>query len=143
MHKPILLPSVYNPRLKDTSFEVMIEMSQYKNSIFIFNDDQHAFRYSKERGRGNAVIRPYSNAFGIPTGVRRGRENIGYSSLNTFTKQIIDESLDLVRKVVCDNKYDYVIYSANRDGSLGTGYFVVCDDVKTYIVQQLNLIVGM
>jgi hypothetical protein len=133
---------------KRGDFGWMIEQPEYDDSLFIFNDNEEqflAFRRNSnggpgcDEGGGNAVIRPYQckdpqRATGIPTGAS-GR---GYQELTAHVKQVIDDAIAAIRRLVGTGRYQRVFYSAtNAAGDLGTGIFDVGNDVKSYIVAEI------
>ena len=143
-----LLASMFAGRGGPGDFAWMIEQPEYADALFIFNDNESEFRAHQghpagarrcHAGRGNAVVRPYQcedppRAAGIPTG-----DAGGYSRLTDGARAAIDDALAAIRALVASGRYQRVIYSAADDsGALGTGIFVVADDVKRYIVDGLR-----
>jgi hypothetical protein len=131
-------------------FSWMIEQDQYKDSLFIFNDNEGQYIAHRDNpgetegigcapGAGNSVIRPYQccvppRSAGIPTGPN-------YESLKPNVKAIIDDAIKRVKDIVATQGYSRVFYSAaNANGELGTGIFHVGEAVKSYIVRQLKSI---
>ncbi len=138
-----LIPTQYTGRNKYGDYDYMIKQPNYDDSLFIFNDNEEAYltKY-KIKGGGNAIIRPYrySNpprAAGIPTGTRKSRDQ-GYKVLDAKTKNVIDAAIKDIKTLLDTGKYKRVFYSAGKDGGLGTAIFVVCEDVKVYIVDELR-----
>lgn len=153
-----IIPSVFvNPGC-DGDFGWMINQDKYKDSFFIFNDNEEQFMEHKKNpgttkgigcyeGGGNAVIRPWQcktppRAGGIPTGI-----NIGYKSLdqktavkNKTVRDLIDEAITHIKNTVKENNFKRVYFSSeNKDGKiLGTGIFKVGDEVKKYIIFKIN-----
>ena len=133
---------------RDGDFAWMIEQDAYADALFVFNDNEEAFRaYQRDpaggagcsRGGGNAVIRPYRcadppRAAGVPTGAS-GR---GYSALTNDVRGAIDEAFAVIDELLASGRYARVFYSADAAGGLGTGIFTVADDVKAYIVERLR-----
>lgn len=121
-------------------FEWMINQPQYKNSIFIFNDNEEDYNSSK-RGGGSACIRPYNGvdgrkprSHGIPTGNSFG----GYQKLDEWNKYIIHKSIvELVEKVT-EFGYDTIYYSSRKDSILiGNGIFQIDERVIIFITDKL------
>ena len=132
-----LISNVYKNNDPLTSFENMIDLPKYRKSLFVYNDDEYAYlSKSCERGRGNAVIRPHNRAFGIPTGMRFGCRNVGFTTL-TGKQAIIDESIQRISDTLATGEYDTLVYSSDGQ-TLGTGYFTVAPAVKAYIVYRLH-----
>jgi hypothetical protein len=144
-----VIGSVYRGANQLGDFRWMIEQSDYQDTLFIFNDNEEQFLAHQQNpdshlgcapGSGNAVIRPYQcqsppRAAGIPTGIH----GQGYSRLILTHQQVIDQSLSVIRSLVATGHYQRVIYSTDPSGhTLGTGIFQVGEDVKAYIVSQLQ-----
>ena len=91
------------------------------------------------RWRGQRRHPPYQcddppRAAGIPTG-----DAGGYPRLTDGARAAVDDAVAAIRSLVASGRYQRVIYSAADDsGALGTGIFVVGDDVKRYIVDGLR-----
>lgn len=146
---PKLMPLIYRGSHQLGDFAWMIRRPEYSHILFIFNDNQEQFLAFHRQGNpgsgacvkggGNAAIRPYQctnppRAAGIPTGVQ-GR---GYNSL-TEGKKYIDMAIDYIEDLIDTDQYLAVAYSASSDGkSLGTGIFSPVEEVKEYIVEQLQ-----
>ena len=134
---------------KRGDFGWMIRRPDYDDALFIFNDNEEAFRAHQahaagsrqcQAGGGNAGIRPFQcqlpqRAAGIPTGAN----NQGYRRLDDHVRGVIDDALQVIRDLVAAGHYGRIIYSAeNAAGDLGTGIFQVSGDVKRYIVEGLR-----
>ena len=140
-----ILPSVFNGGGKDGDFDWMIQQDQYKKTFFIFNDNVTQFEIHQRdpedstgcaTGGGNAIIRPYQcktppQAGGIPTGPN-------YSGLTSDVKSKIDQSIKSIKNGILAGDYNQVAYSSNGKGGLGTSIFKVPEDVKSYIIEQIN-----
>jgi ribA/ribD-fused uncharacterized protein len=144
-----VIGSIFEGSGKPGDFGWMIEQPEHDDSLFIFNDNEEhflAFRKNPkgknacERGGGNAVVRPYQckvpqRAIGIPTGAKQR----GYNKLTAHVKQVIDDAIATIRRLVGTGRYQRVIYSAkNAAGDLGTGIFEVGDDVKNHIAAEIK-----
>ncbi len=141
---------VFNGSGRDGDFKWMIGQEQYKDALFIFNDNEAQYKEHRDNpqdvagigcmaGGGNSIIRPYQcrtppRSAGIPTGPN-------YSSLRPEVREIIDEAIEGIRRLVAQEGYSRIFYSAaNANGELGTGIFQVGEDVKAYIVDKLKQI---
>jgi hypothetical protein len=139
-----LVASQFKNKEQNGDFKWMIKQPKYKNSLFIFNDNEEQFlSQSCLQGGGNAIIRPYQcedppRCTGIPTG-KMGK---GYLSLSPEILVIINTSLDKIKLLLKTGRYKEVIYSSDKIGGLGTGIFIVGDDVKNYIVNGLQKIIS-
>jgi hypothetical protein len=139
---------VFSARGQDGDFSWMVEQDQYKDALFIFNDNEGQFKEHRDNpgdlagagcqpGGGNAVIRPYqcrtpARAAGIPTGPN-------YHRLTPEVKHIIDDAIAAIKRIAAKEGYTRIFYSAaNANGELGTGIFQVGADVKSYIVNSLK-----
>lgn len=140
-----LIKSQFSGPRQDGDFSWMIDRPKYARSLFIFNDNEmqfiafhtgHAAGFTA--GGGNAAIRPYQGhspirAAGIPTG-----EKSGYQHLDLNVRALVDDALAHIQRLLKSGNYDEVIFSYDAaNDSLGTGIFVVGDEVKSYIYQSL------
>ena len=125
-------------------FEWMIKKPEYDNVLFIYNDDIESMdKYQK--GKGNAVIRPYNSnnpkigkprSVGIPTGSLK--LNQGFESLDEETKNYIDSSIYLIKDMIAKYGYNTVMYSGDKDGVIGSSIFTINQNVKDYITEQIK-----
>ncbi|MFY9770249.1 MAG: hypothetical protein WAK04_08450 [Xanthobacteraceae bacterium] len=144
----VVIGEVFIEPGKDGDFSWMIQQLQYRDVLFIFNDNEQQFKAHQDNpnaakgcsaGGGNAVIRPYQclippRAAGIPTGPN-------YKSLTPDAKDNIDEAINTIKSIVAREHYRRIMYSArDTSGALGTQIFSPGDDVKEYIVRQLRAI---
>ena len=143
-----VIGSIFDGRDRDGDFTWMIEQPEYADALFIFNDNEELFRTHQRdpgdprgcaRGGGNAAIRPYQcvepvRAAGIPTGVG----GAGYPELTDAVRDVIDEAVAEVRALLASGAYARVFYSAEPGGQLGSGIFVIDEDVKSYVVEHLR-----
>ncbi len=124
-------------------FDWMIQQPNYKNSLFIFNDNEE-HHMSMRRGGGNAVIRPYNRynpsvinplSAGIPTGTMlRG----GYDFLTSENQKVIDDAINEIIELIKLHEYDSIYYSVGPDNVLGTGLFKVDKSVIEYIDKKIH-----
>lgn len=136
---PRVIPSVYTRRNQEGDFHYMIKSRDYRDALFIFNDNERD-HCSSRPGGGNAAIRPYNKysgvrmprSAGIPTG-----DNRGYASLTPAAKAVIDSSIEEIRELIREHGYQRVYFSADPDGKLGTSIFSIGDDVRDYITDQI------
>ena len=141
-----VIPSKFVSKNKKGDFEWMINQKEYKDVLFIFNDNEEDFlSESCIKGAGNAVIRPYKckdppRAAGIPTGFyKKGSINKGYDELTDEVKEIIDVSFEKIEELLSTGNYKRVIYSGTKN-DLGTSIFKVGDDVRKYIIKRLYML---
>lgn len=122
-------------------FEWMCNQNKYKNSLFIFNDNEEHHKTCIEGG-GNAVMRKYNKhsdllipkSAGIPTGsIFYG----GYQVLNTHSKTQINNAINEIVILIRNFGYKYLYYSSELDGKLGTSIFQVNDTIIQYITRKI------
>lgn len=151
-----LKPSVFSHGGAEGDFNWMLKQPQWKDSLFIFNDNEAQSEEflaqvagsnidpssnACQAGGGNAVIRPYQcqtppRAAGVPTGP-------GYETLTPHAQSQIDNATAWIGTLLGSGRYTEVIYSASSNDPtvLGHGIFRVGDDVLRYIPAQLQRIV--
>ena len=115
----------------------MIKQNKYRASLFVFNDNEQQFIHGPNTpGAGNAAIRPYKStkpprAWGIPTGPN-------YTKLTPKNRSLIDAAVRKIFQLAQEHGYKEVIYSSDKTGRLGSGIFVISDDVNNYIICKLE-----
>jgi hypothetical protein len=127
----------------------MSRQAEHEKTLFIFNDNEEQFRafvrgerFGIEAGGGNAAIRPLRGlkpprAAGVPTGSRGN----GYVRLDDSTKKVINESLAVIQELLNTGRYERLIFSKDKSSpTLGTGIFLVAEDVKKYIYDALMVL---
>ena len=147
MKKPFeVIASIFdNPGL-DGDFFWMSRQTEHEKTLFIFNDNEEQFRafvrgesLGFSEGGGNAKIRPLRGlkpprSAGVPTGSR----GEGYLRLDEATKKVINESLSVIQELLNTGRYERMIFSGDKNSAtLGTGLFLVAEDVKRYIYESL------
>jgi hypothetical protein len=143
-----VIPVVFEKANTYGDFGWMITQAEYKDVLFLFNDNQEQFlsflkgQYNGcTRGGGNAIIRPYScsnppRSVGIPT----GSDNKGYSNLEE-AKPYIDAAFKRIKQLLLTNLYRRIMYSADKDcRSLGSSIFSPSQSVKEYILNKIELL---
>jgi DNA ligase (NAD+) len=137
-----VVASIYTKSGSMGDFKWEIEQNVEPKTLYIFNDNVSSHKLAT-KGKGNAVIRPY-NKYGKGKIIRSAGISTGYNtkggfdSLNPEVKKIIDSEIDEIYELLDTGKYDTIKYSGTKDGSLGTNIFIVHDDVKRYIVENLH-----
>lgn len=125
-----------------TDFEVMMHHDDYKNALFIFNDNETEHKTAK-RGSGNAIIRPYNSysqalerplSHGIPTGKYR----TGYTSYSEGINSVYAACLE-ISELIKKYNYDTIVYNIGDLSSplLGCELFQVDNDIKRYITRYI------
>ena len=125
-------------------FAWMINQKDYKNSLFIFNDNEEDHS-TPNKGGGNATIRPYNKygyqARGLPqprsAGISTGTLGKGYISLSDDVKSYIDGCVREIKDLLRRHQYDSIYFSIDGNEELGTGIFKVDKKVKEYIKTQI------
>jgi hypothetical protein len=139
-------PSIFKNigQIGDFNWEIINNIEP--NTLYIFNDNE-IHHETDIIGGGNAIIRQY-NKYGYKNhgyikprsaGICTGKFNSGYKILNYNNKKIIDSCINSIKLTIKKYGYDTIKYSSkNSEGELGTGMFNVADDVKKYIIEQIN-----
>jgi len=154
MSKVKVIGSVFQGARRDGDFGWMLEQEQYAKAFFVFNDNQSQFEAYQNNpdatdgagcapGGGNGAIRPYQcqkppRAGGIPTGDYGIENGPGYPALSAEVKSVIDAAVAFIGGVVEENGYTTLYYSSDGKGGLGHGIFNPAEDVKAYIVEQIE-----
>jgi DNA polymerase/3'-5' exonuclease PolX len=125
-------------------FGWMIKNPEYEDVLFIYNDDIESVE-KYQAGKGNAIIRPYNinnptidkpRSAGIPTGSRKLKK--GFDTLDEETKKYIDNSISIIKDIITKYNYTTIMYSGNKYGTIGSSIFVINEEVKDYITEQLR-----
>lgn len=132
--------TVYSKKGQEGDFDWQIRSGKYEDALFLFNDDEKRHHW-KKAGTGNAIIRKYNQhaiakprSHGIVTG-----NAFGYTSLTNEAKTQIDRCFTEAKKIIQEQGYTKVYYSAaTPNGLLGTSIFQIGDDVRQYITQQIK-----
>ena len=144
-----IVTSIYSDLGRDGDFAWMSRQAEHEKTLFIFNDNEEQFRafvrgerFGIEAGGGNAAIRPLRGlkpprAAGVPTGSRGN----GYVRLDDSTKKVINESLAVIQELLNTGRYERLIFSKDKSSpTLGTGIFLVAEDVKKYLYDALMVL---
>jgi hypothetical protein len=139
-----VIGTIYEGNNKLGDFNWMIKQTEFKNCLFIFNDNvEH--QGSNRKGAGNAIIRQYNKhsnlakpmSAGIPTGtLSKG----GFDELSEEVKTLIDDCIIGIKELIEKYKYETVYFSADKNGKLGTSIFEVNKDVINYITEKIMLL---
>lgn len=138
-----IVPITYDGPNKYGDFSWMIRQPEYKDSLFIFNDNIES-KTSYTNGGGNASIRSYNinnpninipRSVGIPTGSVIFR---GFTTLNETNKKYIDDSIEIIKELISKYKYKMIFYSSDKNGLLGQSLFKISDDIIKYITNEIN-----
>jgi hypothetical protein len=124
-------------------FMWMKDQKEYTESLFIFNDNTE-YHNTNCKGGGNAIMRTFNKynnnlekplSAGIPTG---SKEEGGFSELTKDVKKVIDSSFEEIKELIKKYNYKEVIYSADKNGNLGTSIFEVDKEVINYITSLIK-----
>lgn len=145
---PEIVLTQFQSRNSYGDFLWMLHQEKYKNSLFIFNDNEEDMN-SYKKGGGNACIRPFNflghikNGFSIPrsAGIPTGRQGRGYTSLKEG-KTSIDFSLNRISKLIEKYHYDKVFISVDQYGMIGNKIFHMPSSVKEYITRGIFAIIN-
>lgn len=141
--KFIVKGNVFVKKNQIGDFNWMIKQPEYKDVLFIFNDNIESMN-TCSKGGGNAGIRVYNQynkkldiprSAGIPTGSLR---NGGFKTLTETSKAYIDESINKIKRIIKKYNYKKIIFSKSKNGEFGSDIFTIGSDVKEYILHQLN-----
>jgi hypothetical protein len=104
-------------------FNYMCELEEYKDTLFIFNDNEE-YHNTCKKGAGNAIMRQYNKhntelnkpkSAGIPTGTLK---NCGYSELNNYVKNVVNQSVNKIKDLIKKYNYEKIYYSVGKDNKL-------------------------
>jgi hypothetical protein len=125
----------------------MLEMPEYQDALFIFNDNERQFREHLQHGpgmnlcvagSGNAKIRHLQcqanpRVMGVPTG-----DGGGYAALTPHVREIVGEATKQIESLLASGRFRRVYFNAASDGLIATGIFKVDDEVRQYITDELR-----
>eukprot|EP00834_Sanchytrium_tribonematis_P004935 NODE_269_length_11261_cov_0.600359.p12 type:complete len:154 gc:universal NODE_269_length_11261_cov_0.600359:4776-5237(+) len=144
-----IVPVEFKKRNTIGDFLYMKDLPEYKNALFIFNDNVRDHP-SAVTGGGNAQMRPFNQfgqcqppkSAGIPTGLQGG-----FDDLNDDVQNHVDSAISEIRSLLKQFPYDQVIYSCTSNHSvsfegkqvplLGSSIFKVDPQVLEYITLQI------
>lgn len=141
MHNIQIIGVKYTKSNTFGDFKWMCKQEQYKDSLFIFNDNEECHD-NCYRGGGNAIMRQYNKysdleipiSAGIPTGtLKKG----GYTELTEYVKEQIDNAVIEIEELIQKYNYKVLYYSSEPNGLLGTGIFNVNESVLKYITHKI------
>lgn len=123
-----------------TDFEIMMHHEDYKNALFIFEDNETE-KQTQRRGPNNATIRHYNIhnkqlsrplSFGIPVANYRN----GYQTFEEGINIVNNACLEL-KRIFEEGGYDTIVYSIENLNSplIDTTPFIVNNDIKRYITR--------
>ena len=131
----------------------------YEKVLFLYNENCEAFLNKnpningQDTGGGNGPMRAYNQngvkkvkiggktrSGAIPTGpsgtsTKRG----GFTGeLTKDNTDIIDKGIELIKTIIKDNKYKYIMYSCDNKGKLGFGIFNVSTNYQDYLNSKIR-----
>lgn len=136
-----VIQTYYINRGNDGDFETMINSQVYKDSLFVFADNEED-HFSYKIGYGDAVIRPFNRfgkgipqSAGIPLGsLKHG----GYTVLNKRTKLAIDCSINEIKRILDTFIYDKILFNVNQETKLfNCRIFTISNEVAKYVTDEL------
>jgi len=157
----------FNYKPDKVSFKDIINREEYKNSLFLFNDNVSQFEdyyyYKKNtsnvtigklNGAGNACIRSWQcldkpRAAGIPTGsYSKYKKNISLEKISPLVVNYTSMAMENIKDILEENKdYTRVIYSGTdkneyqeASDNLDVDLFsgIIGEDVRWYIVGRMR-----
>ena len=125
----------------------MLNLAEYQDALFIFNDNERQFKEHLRHGpganecvagSGNAKIRHLQcqdnpRVLGIPTGTSGG-----YAELTPHVREVVEEATDQIKKLLATGRFRRVFYNEAPDGLIATGIFKVDDGVRQFITDELR-----
>jgi hypothetical protein len=136
---------IFSDKLKGKKgdFSYMINEKTNVKRLYIYNENVTQWAsLDLNPGGGNAILRPYRydhqinngkwpRSIGIPTGP-------AWNTLNDGNKIIINKAFLNIEKILKEDHYEEIWWSANKDKSLGYSIFQPCDDVRNYILDKMK-----
>jgi hypothetical protein len=137
-----------------TSYDTMIKLTSYDNTLFIFNDNITDY-VNTNRGGKNASIRPYKEqlrCWGIPTGDGNGFQILGELYNSKTAQTYIDIAISDIKALIwkrstTKNPVKQIIYSGYADKNinirgvnipyLARSIFKFSDKVNEYIIKKI------
>ena len=120
----LLIGSVYKHNPNYGNFLKMVKNDIYKDVLFIYNENSSQFlgKSGEPNGSGNGPMRGYNTK--ANKNKPRSAAIVTCYGFNgsTITDEhiiIIDDSVKLIKKVIKDNNYKYIMYSSDISGDLG------------------------
>ncbi|MEO8697938.1 MAG: NADAR domain-containing protein [Acidimicrobiales bacterium] len=125
----------------------MLDLPEYNDALFVFNDNERQFREHLQHGpganlcvagSGNAKIRHLQcqanpRVMGVPTG-----DSGGYAALTPHVREVVHEATGQIRQLLATGRFRRVFFNAAPDGLIATGIFKVDDEVRQYITDELR-----
>jgi hypothetical protein len=135
---------VYKNKDEYGDFNWMIKTGNYKNTLFIFDDNLYEHKTNIE-GFGLSKIRKYNefgkygkiNSAGIILGIVF---NNGFTKLNDNNKSMIDGSIKDIKCIIMENNYNEIYFSSDEKGNIVSSYCNLSKDIIKYVSEQLFLL---
>lgn len=100
-------------------------------------------------GGGNASIRPFQcaphwRAAGVPTGTydTSSPHYQGYSSLDSHVRAVVADAIGQIDRLLATGRFNSLAFSWNEVTKLGGAIFETAQEVRDYIVAQLDQVAG-
>lgn len=144
-----VIGSIFKGKNKEGDFDFMIRSGNYRNCLFIFNDNEDGEHFTCIKGGGNAIIRQYNKysrgyiqSVGINTGFRyqnnKGYPQGGYQILDEYVKSSIDYCIEEIKEILRSGNYNTIIYSSDNQGLIGMSIFNIAFEVRQYITFKIK-----
>lgn len=111
------------------------------------NNPTDRLRHRCTAGGGNAIIRPFQchphwRAAGVPTGTyEQGSPHYqGYSLLDARVKKAVGDSIAQIDRLLATGRFSSLAFSWNDETKLGGRIFDTAQDVRDYIVAELEAV---
>ena len=138
---------IYKNKEEYGDFNWMIETGDYKNTLFIFDDNVDEYNKNIEDIKDNGLsnIRKY-NEFGTyakisSAGIIMGSSfNNGFSVFDNNVKNIIDRSITDIKRTIIENNYNEIYFSSDENGDIKPSYYNVSKDIIKYVSEQIFLL---
>ena len=137
----------YIPAQVHGDFGQMLELPEYRDALFVFNDNERQFKEHLQHapasgicvaGGGNAKIRPWQcladpQVAGVPTG-----DGGGYASLTPHVHEVVEEAMEKIKDHLATGRFRRVFFNEAPDGLIATGIFKVDDAVRRHVTDSLR-----
>ena len=128
-------------------FNWMIETGDYKNTLFIFDDNVDEYNKNIEEidDNGLSKIRKY-NEFGkyakiSSAGIIMGSSfNNGFSVFDNNVKNIIDRCISDIKRIIIENNHNEIYFSSDENGNIKPSYYNVNKDIIKYVSERIFLL---
>jgi len=135
---------IYKNKEEYGDFYWMINTGYYQDTLFIFDDNVDDYNTDIE-GHGLLKIKKY-NEFGTfekisSAGIIMGNSfNNSFNKLDDKTKNIIDRSINDIKKLIIEYNFKEIYYLSDKDGLIKSSFYYPNKDIIKYVSEQLYLL---